>query len=85
LKKIGQKKNQTMLDKIDLKVIDLLQKEIKTLTLQEIANKTGEAPKKSQNLFASSSPARRSSQMKCFYKSTCNKLTWKFSTLFPAN
>lgn len=46
MKKTGQKKNQTMLDKIDLKVIDLLQKETKTLTLQEIANKTGEAPKK---------------------------------------
>ena len=32
-----------MLDKIDLKVIDILQKETKTLTLQEIASKTGEA------------------------------------------
>lgn len=41
-----QTKNNTMLDKVDLKVINVLQKERKDLTLQEIANKTGEKPQK---------------------------------------
>jgi DNA-binding Lrp family transcriptional regulator len=39
-----QKKTITALDKIDLKIIDILQKERKELTLKEIANKTGEKP-----------------------------------------
>ena len=41
-----KQKRQKVLNKIDQKVIDILQKETKTLTLQEIANKTGEAPQK---------------------------------------
>ncbi len=41
-----KQKKQKVLNKIDQKVIDVLQKETKTLTLQEIANKTGEAPQK---------------------------------------
>ena len=39
-----KQKRQKVLNKIDQKVIDLLQKEEKALTLQEIASKTGEAP-----------------------------------------
>lgn len=41
-----QNKKQTILDKIDLKVMDILQREGKELTLQEIANKAGEKPQK---------------------------------------
>jgi hypothetical protein len=41
-----KQKRQKVLSKIDQKVIAVLQKETKTLTLQEIANKTGEAPQK---------------------------------------
>ena len=41
-----KQKRQKVLNKIDQKVIDILQKETKILTLQEIANKTGEAPQK---------------------------------------
>ena len=41
-----KKKKQKILNKIDQKVIDVLQKETKTITLQEIANKTGEAPQR---------------------------------------
>jgi DNA-binding Lrp family transcriptional regulator len=41
-----QNKKQKILDKIDLKVMDILQREGKELTLQEIANKTGEKPQK---------------------------------------
>ena len=41
-----KQKRQKVLSKIDQKVIEVLQKETKTLTLQEIANKTGEAPQK---------------------------------------
>ena len=41
-----KQKRQKVLNKIDQKVIDVLQKETKVLTLQEIANKTGEAPQK---------------------------------------
>jgi hypothetical protein len=41
-----KQKRQKVLNKIDKKVIDILQKETKVLTLQEIANKTGEAPQK---------------------------------------
>jgi cyanate lyase len=41
-----KQKRQKVLSKIDQKVIEVLQKEKKTLTLQEIANKTGEAPQK---------------------------------------
>jgi hypothetical protein len=41
-----RQKRQKVLNKIDQKVIDVLQKETKVLTLQEIANKTGEAPQK---------------------------------------
>jgi hypothetical protein len=41
-----KQKRQKVLNKIDKKVIDLLQKETTALTLQEIANKTGEAPQK---------------------------------------
>ncbi len=41
-----KRKRQKVLNKIDQKVIDVLQKETKVLTLQEIANKTGEAPQK---------------------------------------
>jgi len=39
-----KQKRQKVLNKIDKKIIDILQKETKTLTLQEIANKTGEVP-----------------------------------------
>jgi hypothetical protein len=41
-----KQKRQKVLNKIDLKVIDVLQKETETQNLQEIANKTGEAPEK---------------------------------------
>ena len=41
-----KQKRQKVLNKIDQKVIDVLKKETKVLTLQEIANKTGEAPQK---------------------------------------
>ena len=41
-----KQKRQKVLSKIDQKVIEVLQKETKTLTLQEIASKTGEAPQK---------------------------------------
>ena len=41
-----KQKRQKVLNKIDQKVMDILQKETKTMTLQEIANKTGEAPQK---------------------------------------
>ena len=41
-----KQKRQKVLSKIDQKVIEVLQKETKTLTLQEIATKTGEAPQK---------------------------------------
>ena len=41
-----KQERQKVLNKIDQKVIDVLQKEKKALTLQEIANKTGEAPQK---------------------------------------
>jgi hypothetical protein len=41
-----KQKRQKVLNKIDQKVMGLLQKEEKALTLQEIASKTGEAPKK---------------------------------------
>ena len=41
-----KQKRQKVLSKIDQKVIEVLQKETKTLTLQEISNKTGEAPQK---------------------------------------
>ncbi|MCL4430423.1 MAG: hypothetical protein M1167_06690 [Chloroflexi bacterium] len=44
MEKPRQKKHT--FNKTDLKVIDLLQKTTKALTLQEIANKTGEAPQK---------------------------------------
>ncbi|MGE5532887.1 MAG: hypothetical protein ACM3UL_03645 [Ignavibacteria bacterium] len=40
-----QKKRQ-VLNRIDQKVIEVLQKQTRALTLQEIANKTGEAPQK---------------------------------------
>lgn len=46
MENIKLKKKQTMLDKIDLKVMDILQREGKELTLQEIANKAGEKPQK---------------------------------------
>ena len=41
-----KQERQKALNKIDQKVIDVLKKETKVLTLQEIANKTGEAPQK---------------------------------------
>ena len=41
-----KRKRQKVLNKTDLKVMDILQKETKALTLQEIATKTGEAPQK---------------------------------------
>jgi hypothetical protein len=46
MEKSKQRKTRALLNRVDRKVIDLLQKENKTLTLQEIANKTGEAPQK---------------------------------------
>ena len=45
-----KQKRQKVLNKIDQKVIDVLQKETKVLTLQEIANKTGEAPTKNRKI-----------------------------------
>ena len=41
-----EQKRQKVLSKIDQKAMDVLQKETKVLSLQEIANKTGEAPQK---------------------------------------
>jgi len=41
-----KRKSQKALNKIDLKIMDVLQKETKALTLQEIATRTGEAPQK---------------------------------------
>ena len=46
MENLKQNKKQTMLDKIDLKVMDILQKEGNAITLQEIANKVGEKPQK---------------------------------------